>query len=98
MKAASLIHIETGVEYYKDGSLLNPSTNEKLMWAIYGLPEGIEKNEKTFETEIDEFIGFNEKEIKYRLSENIKNGLYNYLPSDGCLELRVRSSQNLEDK
>ena len=91
MKTGTLIHIETGVEYYKDGSLYTPTFNEKLMWSLFGTPSGVERFEQTFETEIDEIIGFTKQDIQSRVNENFKNGAYNYLPVMGInhsIELR----------
>ena len=91
MKTATLVHIETGVEYYKDGSLFTPSANDKLLWSLFGTPENVERIEQTFETEIDELKGFTKREVEARLNENFKNGLYNFLPAMGVnqnVELR----------
>ena len=91
MVHAKLIHVETGVEYYKDGSIYFPSYQEKLLWAVCGLPEGVERLEETFETEIDEFNGRTKKEIKQRVDVNFVNGDYKFLPALGfnqTVELR----------
>ena len=91
MRRATLVHVETGVEYYKNGILFNPSSEQKLLWAIFGTPEGVERFEQTFETEIDEFAGFTKKEIEVKVDENFKKGVYNFLPAMGInnnVELR----------
>lgn len=93
MKKATLIHVEVGVEYYKDGELhpINPSAQEKLLWSLFGLPENITRLEQTFETEIDEFTGFTKREIEAKLDENFKKGVYSFLPPMGInqsIELR----------
>ena len=61
MTYASLIHIETGVEYYKNDNLFYPSANEKLLWSIFGTPDDVKMIVHTFETEIDNYIGFSKK-------------------------------------
>lgn len=93
MKTATLVHVETGVEYYKEGELhsITPSAEQKLLWSLFGTPEGITRVEQTFETVIDEFKGFTKREIEARVNENFKNGLYNFLPAMGVnqnVELR----------
>lgn len=91
MQTAQLVHIETGVEYYQNGSLFCPSPEQKLLWCLTGLPDGIEKIEETFETEIDSFVGFTKREIEAKMNENFKKGIYNYLPAMGVrqnIELR----------
>jgi hypothetical protein len=88
---AKLVHVETGIEYYKNNSLYIPSSDEKLLWSIFGMPKNIEILEQTFETEIDEFRGYTKREIEAKLNENIKKGVYNYLPTIGInhnIELR----------
>lgn len=83
MKYATLVHIETGVEYYKDGELYNPTQNEKMMWSLFGTPNNIVRFEETFETEIDDLVGFTKKEIQSKCDQNFKNGKYNFLPTMG---------------
>jgi hypothetical protein len=84
---ATLVHLETGIEYYKDGSLFTPSYNEKLLWSLFGTPENIERIEQSFETEIDEFTGYTKKEIEARVNQNIEKGLYSFLPTTGRVAL-----------
>lgn len=91
MKTASLVHVEIATEYYKDGSLYYPSSNEKLLWDIFGTPENVIKNHQIFETEIDVLTGFTKKEVEHKVNENFKNEKYNYLPAMGVnntIELR----------
>jgi hypothetical protein len=91
MKTATLVHVETGIEYYKNDVLFIPSANEKLLWSLFGTPQEIVRLEQTFETEIDEFTGYTKREIEAKLNENLKNGKYNFLPAMGInqnLELR----------
>lgn len=93
MKTATLVHVEIGVEYHKDGELhpITPTPEQKLLWSLFGTPEGITRVEQTFETKIDEFKGFTKREIEARVNENFKNGLYNFLPAMGVnqnVELR----------
>jgi hypothetical protein len=83
MTTAKLIHIETGVEYHKNGELHTPSVEQKLLWSLFGTPEGITRDEQTFETEIDEFTGSTKREIETRVNENFKNKIYNFLPAMG---------------
>jgi hypothetical protein len=83
MKTATLVHVETGVEYYKDGSLFTPSANEKLLWSMFGMPNGVERFEETFETEIDELVGFTKKEVQSKCDQNFRDGLYSFLPAMG---------------
>ena len=80
MRTARLIHVETRIEYYKDGSLYNPTHNEKLFWILFGLPIGIEMLEQTFETEIDTFTGKTKKELQAKFDLNMKNNIYGFLP------------------
>jgi hypothetical protein len=84
---ATLVHLETGIEYYKDGSLFTPSSDEKLLWSLFGTPENIERIEQSFETEIDEFTGYSKREIKARVNQNIDKGLYSFLPTTGRISL-----------
>ena len=91
MKTATLVHVETGVEFYKDGSLYTPTQEEKLLWALFGTPYEVERLERTFETEIDELVGFTKREVESKCDENFKKGLYNFLPAMGfnqSVELR----------
>ena len=93
MRTATLVHVETGVEYYKEGELhpITPTAEQKLLWALFGTPEGIIRIEQDFETEIDEFAGYTKREIESRVNENFKNGVYNFLPAMGVnqnVELR----------
>jgi len=91
MRTATLVHVETGVEYYQNESLFSPTAEQKLLWALFGTPEGITRMEQTFETEIDEFTCYTKREIEARVNENLKNGLYNFLPAMGVnqnVELR----------
>lgn len=93
MKHATLVHIETGIEYYKDGELhpIIPSEKEKLLWSLFGTPEGVTRIEQTFETEIDEFVCFTKKEIELKVEDNFRKGVYNFLPAMGVnqsIELR----------
>ncbi len=83
MKTATLVHVETGIEFYKDGSLYNPTQQEKLMWVLFGTPSGVERLEQTFETEIDEISGFTKREIESKVDQNFRNGVYNFLPAMG---------------
>lgn len=85
---ATLIHLETGIEFYKNDSLYIPSSDEKLLWSLFGMPNDIQKLEQTFETEIDEFRGYSKREIEARVNDNFKNGNYNFLPVTGNIELR----------
>jgi hypothetical protein len=88
---AELLHKETGVEYYKNGNLFEPEANEKLLWAIFGMPDDVQRIEKKFESVIDTFCGFNKREIDARLNENFKKGCYDFLPAIGfnhSIELR----------
>jgi hypothetical protein len=80
---ATLVHVETGVEFYKDNSLYTPTKEEKLLWILFGYPSEVERLEQTFETEIDEFVGFTKREIQAKCDENFKKGLYNFLPAMG---------------
>ena len=86
MYKAILVHVETGEEYYKNGDLIFPTQEQKLLWALTGLPNGIEMFGETFETEIDEFIGFTKKEIQNKCDSNFKNGEYNFLPPLGVTQ------------
>lgn len=91
MKTATLVHVETGIEYYKNDILFIPSANEKLLWSLFGTPENVTMIQQTFETEIDEFTGFTKKEIESKVNDNFKKGLYNFLPAMGVnqnIELR----------
>lgn len=91
MKTATLVHVEKGVEYYQNETLFFPSSEQKLLWSLFGKPENVTIIEQTFETEIDEFIGYTKREIQAKADENIKNGLYNFLPAIGInhnIELR----------
>ena len=91
MKTATLVHVETGTEYYKNDILFIPSANEKLLWSLFGTPENVIMIQQTFETQIDEFTGFTKKEIEAKVNDNFKKGLYNFLPSMGVnqnIELR----------
>ena len=81
MISATLVHVETGVEYYQNETLFSPSSEQKLLWSIFGTPEGIVRVEQTFETQIDEFTGFTKKEIEAKVNDNFKKGLYNFLPA-----------------
>jgi hypothetical protein len=83
MTTATLVHVEIGIEYYKDDSLYFPKFHEKLLWELLGLPEGVEKLQETFETEIDQFIGYTKKEVQSKYEQNLKNGNYNFLPPIG---------------
>lgn len=83
MKTATLVHVETGVEFYRNGALFNPSANEKLIWAIYSMPNDVERIEQTFETEIDEIVGFSKREVEAKIEQNFKSGVYNFLPAIG---------------
>ena len=85
---ATLIHLETGIEFYKNDSLYIPSSDEKLLWSLFGMPNNIQKLQETFETEIDEFRGYSKREIEARVNDNFKNGNYNFLPVTGNIELR----------
>ena len=85
---ATLVHVETGVEYYKNDNLFTPSADEKLLWSLFGMPKNIQKLEETFETDIDVFTGYTKREIETRVNDNFKNGNYNFLPAAGSLELR----------
>jgi hypothetical protein len=88
---ATLVHVETGIEYYKNNSLFIPLANEKLLWSVFGMPKNIKRLEQTFETEIDKFKGYSKREIETKLNENFKKGFYDFLPSIGLnnnLELR----------
>jgi len=93
MRVATLVHVEKGVEYHKEGELhpITPTPEQKLLWSLYGTPEGITRVEQTFETEIDKFTGYTKREIEARVEENFKNGVYNFLPAMGVnqnVELR----------
>ena len=88
---ATLVHIETATEFYKNDSLYVPTANEKLLWSLFEMPKNIEKLEQTFETEIDEFRGYSKREIEAKLKENFKKGFYDFLPAIGInhnVELR----------
>jgi hypothetical protein len=87
MLKAILVHKEFGVEYYKNGSLIQPTKQEKLKWEVYGLPNDVEKIEQSFETTIDEFVGKTKKEIQSKSDENIRSGKYNYLGTNPNLNL-----------
>jgi hypothetical protein len=87
MLKAILVHKEFGVEYYKNGSLIQPTKEEKLKWELYGLPNDIEKIEQSFETTIDEFVGKTKKEIQTKSDENIRIGKYDYLGTNPNLNL-----------
>jgi hypothetical protein len=87
MLKAILVHKEFGVEYYKNGSLIKPTKEEKLNWELYGLPNDIEKLEQSFETTIDEFVGKTKKEIQTKSDENIRIGKYDYLGTNPNLHL-----------
>ena len=82
-----LVHIELGIEYYENDSLINPTKEQKLLWEIYGLPKNIEKIEQSSETTIDEVFGKNKKEIQDKINEKIKNGEYSYLGESPKLNL-----------
>lgn len=82
-----LVHIELGIEYYENDSLINPTKEQKLLWEIYGLPKNIEKIEQSSETTIDEVFGKNKKEIQDKINEKIKNGQYSYLGESPKLNL-----------
>ena len=91
MRTATLVHVETVVEFYKSGRLYFPTQKEKLFWALNGTPPEVKRLEQTFETEIDELVGFTKREIQAKCDENFKKGVYNFLPSMGFnenLELR----------
>lgn len=83
MKSATIVHQETGVEFYKDGELFNPTFNQKAMWILYGMPEDIQRLEQVFETEIDEITGFSKREVEAKFDKNFKDGKYNFLPAMG---------------
>ena len=87
MLKAILVHKEFGVEYYKNGSLIQPTKQEKLKWEVYGLPNDVEKIEESFETTIDEFVGKTKKEIQSKSDEKIRSGKYNYLGTNPNLNL-----------
>jgi hypothetical protein len=87
MLKAILVHKEFGVEYYKNGNLIQPSKEEKLKWELYGLPNDIKKIEQSFETTIDEFVGKTKKEIQSKSDEKIRSGKYNYLGTNPNLNL-----------
>lgn len=76
---AELIHIEKGIEYYKNDSLIKPTKDEKLHWEIFGLPNGIEKIEQECETIIDEFHGNAKKDIENQYNEKLSIGYYDYV-------------------
>jgi hypothetical protein len=83
MRTATLIHQETGVEFYKDGELFTPTHSQKAIWVLYGTPENIKRIERTFETEIDEIIAFSKREVEAKVEQNFKDGKYNFLPPMG---------------
>ena len=83
MVTATLVHIETGIEFHKEGSLYNPTRDEKLLWGLFGTPPGIERLEQTFETEIDKLTGNTKKEIQLKCDKNFQKGVYSFLPTIG---------------
>lgn len=83
MKTGTLVHIETGTEYYNEGTFFNPSGEEKLLWSLFGPPKEIEIINSTFETVIDEITGFSKREVEAKVNDNFKSGLYNFLPPMG---------------
>jgi hypothetical protein len=87
MLKAKLVHKEFGVEYYKNGSLIHPTKDEKLKWEVFGLPNDIEKIEESFETTVDEFIGKTKKEIQSKSDDNFNSGKYDYLGHNPNLNL-----------
>lgn len=80
---ATLVHIETGVEYYENGSLITPTPEQKLLWFLIGLPVGVERIEQTFETEIAEFSGYTKKDIQAMVDADFANGKFSFLPAVG---------------
>lgn len=97
MKKAILVHIETGVEYYKNNVLYEPTYHEKLLWTLYGTPENVKKLEQTFETVLDHFKGKTKKEVQKLVDDKFKLGRYNYLPhiaANSNLELRWECKKN----
>lgn len=102
MVYASLVHVETGVEYHQNDMLIFPSPDQKLLWLVCGLPDGVTRLEETFETEIDEFTGRSKSEIERRVQQNFKDGKYSFLPPLGVnqsVELRyARTRKSLEEK
>jgi hypothetical protein len=77
--SAKLIHLENVTEYYKNDSLIKPTSEQKISWSIYGLPNDIEKNEEKFETTIYEFYGNTKKDIENQYNEKLSNGDFDYL-------------------
>ena len=55
MKAASLIHIETGVEYYKDGSLSCDVFPEGVLSELETLEPGVKSLVEAFEITEEEY-------------------------------------------
>ena len=82
-----VIHKEYGIEYYDNGSLIQPTQKTKLQWEIFGFPNNIEKKEQSFETIIDEIYGNTQKEISNKFYNNLANDKYSYLGFNANLSL-----------
>jgi hypothetical protein len=91
MTHATLVHIETGIEYHNHLGLFSPTDSQKLLWSIFGTPENVTRIERVFETEIDSFTGYTKKEVEAKCNQNFKSGCYSFLPPMGVnhsVELR----------
>jgi predicted RNA methylase len=82
-----VIHKEYGIEYYDNGSLIQPTQKTKVQWEIFGFPNNIEKKEQSFETIIDEIYGNTQKEISNKFYNNLANDKYSYLGFNPNLSL-----------
>lgn len=99
MKKAELVHVENKVEYYKDGNLYNPTEHEKILWSLFEMPDNVQMFKQEFETVIDFLTGFTNREIEAVVSQNFKNGKYNFLPHIGFTDtvvLRISKSEIYE--
>jgi hypothetical protein len=83
MRIATLVHIENAVEYYQDGDLITPTSDQKLLWAIIGMPSNVERVEATFESELSEYSGFSRIDIQEAVNTDFRNGVYSFLPAMG---------------
>jgi len=96
-----VIHKEYGIEYYDNGSLIQPTKETKLQWEMFGFPNNIEKKEQSFETIIDEIYGNSQKEISNKFDNNLTNDKYSYLGFNPNLSLiydksKFESGGNIE--
>lgn len=88
MKIAHVTHVENVSEYRKNGNLFTPNENQKLLWAIFGLPENIEKEQKIFETVIDEIRYITQKELNFIYQAKLQSGEYKYIENPNEIFLK----------